>query len=140
MKVFKFGGASVGSAERIRNVSRILTHYTADQLLIVVSAMGKTTNQLEKVVESFYNGDQNGALSLFTDIKTQHQNICVELLGSPLTQLQDFFTEIEWLLHDKPVKGFDYYYDQVVCVGELLSSRILSAFLENEGIANQWLD
>lgn len=140
MKVFKFGGASVSSEERIRNVSRILRQYSADQLLIVVSAMGKTTNHLEKVVNSFYSGDQHGALSLFTDIRDQHQHISTALLGTPLPDLKDFFTEIEWLLHDKPVKEYDYYYDQVVCVGELLSSRILSAFLEKENISNSWLD
>jgi aspartate kinase len=140
MKVFKFGGASVASEERIRNVARILRHYQTEKLLIVVSAMGKTTNHLENVVERFYKGDQTGALSLFNNIRKEHQEISIALLGSPLHPLQDFFTEIEWLLHDKPVKNFDYYYDQVVCVGELLSSRILSAFLQTEGINNKWLD
>jgi len=62
-----------------------------------------------------------------------HYNPC-------LARLNDFFTEIEWLLHDKPVRDFDYYYDQVVCVGELLSTCIISHFLNQEGIANEWLD
>ena len=65
MKVFKFGGASVSTAERIRNVGEILNRYKGEKLLIIVSAMGKTTNALEKVVEAFYNGDQQGALQLF---------------------------------------------------------------------------
>ncbi len=140
MKVFKFGGASVGSAERMRNVSRIVQHYRQDRLLIVVSAMGKTTNALEKVVEAFYKGNQSEALSLFADIRSSHEDLATGLLGQPLPPLADFFTEIEWLLHDKPVKPFDYYYDQVVCIGELLSSRILSAFLEKDGSPNTWMD
>jgi len=56
------------------------------------------------------------------------------------TQLSDFFTEIEWLLHDKPVREYDYYYDQVVCLGELLSTCIVSHFLNEIGVKNQWLD
>ena len=55
-------------------------------------------------------------------------------------QLRDFFTEIEWLLHDKPVRDYDYYYDQIVCIGELLSTSIVSAFLAESGIGNQWID
>ena len=55
-------------------------------------------------------------------------------------QLKDFFTEIEWLLHDQAQRGFDYYYDQVVCVGELLSTAIVSAFLNEEGVKNKWID
>jgi aspartate kinase len=140
MKVFKFGGASVGSAERMRNVARILEQYKNDKLFVVVSAMGKTTNALEKVVEAFFNGNQQEALQYFADITSSHEKLALELLGQPLAALNDFFTEIEWLLHDKPVRAFDYYYDQVVCVGELLSSRILSAFLQNLGIANSWID
>ena len=55
-------------------------------------------------------------------------------------QLKEFFTEIEWLLHDKPVKEYDYYYDQIVCIGELLSTSIVSAYLAESGIGNQWID
>ena len=54
--------------------------------------------------------------------------------------MTDFFTEVEWLLHDKPVRSYNYYYDQIVCVGELLSTSIVSNFLHKEGIVNQWVD
>ncbi|MGZ3839722.1 MAG: aspartate kinase [Flavisolibacter sp.] len=147
MKVFKFGGASVSTAERIQHVAQILENYREEKLLIVVSAMGKTTNALEKVVEAFFRGNKDQALLLFHEIRQQHLDIEAQLPGSDQPSssgngiaLADFFTEIEWLLHDKPVRDYDYYYDQVVCVGELLSTAIVSNYLNRAGISNQWLD
>ena len=140
MKVFKFGGASVGTIDRIRNIATILNKYKGEKILIVISAIGKTTNALEKVVEAFYNGDNKTALELFEQIKKEHLDTYNELVPVNNTGLSDFFTEIEWLLHDKPVKSFDYYYDQVVCIGELLSSSIVSAFLNGGGVKNGWID
>ena len=139
MKVFKFGGASVSSAEKIQNVAGIISQYTGGKLLIVVSALGKTTNALEKVVEAFHAGNTREALVLFAAIRKQHEEISQQLNVSP-DRLLDFFTEVEWLLHDKPVRSFDYYYDQVVCVGELLSTSIVSGYLEQNGISNTWVD
>ncbi|MEO7531811.1 MAG: aspartate kinase [Sediminibacterium sp.] len=144
MKVFKFGGASVNSVERIQNLAGIVKLYEQESLVIIISAMGKTTNGLEKVVESFYAGNKEEALQLFEVVKQYHVNISKYLLvthfNKCLSQLTDFFTEVEWLLHDKPVREFDYYYDQVVCVGELLSTCIISHYLNETGIANEWLD
>jgi aspartate kinase len=144
MKVFKFGGASVNSVERIRNLGDILQGFSGEKILIVVSAMGKTTNALEKVVEAFYAGRQEEALLLFEQVKQQHLSTSKYLLVTHYlaceAQLKDFFTEVEWLLHDKPVRDFDYYYDQVVCIGELLSTAIVSAHLNETGITNQWMD
>lgn len=140
MKVFKFGGASVSTLDRIHNLPHILSHYKGEKILIVVSAMGKTTNALERVVEAFFNGNKELALQLFEAIKQEHSQLAEQLLGKPLEQLVDFYTEVEWLLHDKPVWGFDYYYDQVVCVGELLSTNIISSYLNSVGIQNQWVD
>ncbi len=146
MKVFKFGGASVSTVERIKNVGEILRKYSNEKLLVVVSAMGKTTNALEKVVEAFYNGDQQKALQLFQTIKEEHLSIVKQLASDsyPLLatdhSLVDFFTEVEWLLHDKPARSFDYYYDQVVCIGEMLSSAIVSEYLNSAGISNHWVD
>lgn len=144
MKVFKFGGASVNSIERIKNLGPILQEFKEDHLVVIISAMGKTTNALEKVAEAFFEGNMETALTLFHEIKTNHLAIAQQLMTKGYTdcemQLADFFTEIEWLLHDKPVRDFDYYYDQVVCLGELLSTCILSHFLNEWGIANQWVD
>ncbi len=144
MKVFKFGGASVNSVERIKNTAEILKTYKDDELVIIVSAMGKTTNALEKVVEAFFTGKTEQALELFSAVKHNHLNTAKFLLvttyNSTLEELVNFFTEVEWLLHDKPVREFDYYYDQIVCVGELLSSKIVSAYFNEAGISNLWLD
>jgi aspartate kinase len=140
MQVFKFGGASVNTVERIKNVADILRHFKNEKILVVISAMGKTTNALEKVVEAFFSGDNEKALQLFEQIKREHLSISKELILKPVDHLKNFFTEVEWLLHDKPVRAFDYYYDQVVCIGELLSTTILSHYLNETGILNQWVD
>jgi aspartate kinase len=140
MKVFKFGGASVSDVEKIKNVGAILSSYGSEQILVVISAMGKTTNALEEVVKAFYNNDKERALSLFNAIKESHLQLANELSDQPVDQLNDLFTEVEWLLHDKPVREFDYYYDQVVCIGELLSTSIISNYLNAEGIGNKWID
>ena len=156
MKVFKFGGASVSTAERIQNVAQILKKYQGEQVIVVISAMGKYTNALEKVAEAFFAGNKEEALRLFENIKQEHLHIAGELekdtqvagnlnmhsvsYTDPSLRLTDFFTEVEWLLHDKPVRDYDYYYDQVVCVGELLSTAIVSNYLNQVGVPNQWID
>jgi len=144
MKVFKFGGASISSVERIQNVNTILQSYKREKILIIISAMGKTTNALEKVAEAFFEGKKDEALQLFRQVKDSHLNILKYLVTvnwlHAENQLKDFFTEIEWLLHDKPVREFDYYYDQIVCCGELLSTSIVSNYLNESGIKNKWLD
>ncbi|HYV53868.1 MAG TPA: aspartate kinase [Chitinophagaceae bacterium] len=144
MKVFKFGGASVNNIERINMVGRILKQFYHEKLLIVVSAMGKTTNALEKVVGAFYSGKKEEALQLFELVKNQHLGTAKQLLVTHYLaceeQLKSFFTEAEWLLHDDPQKPYDYYYDQVVCIGELLSTTIISYYLNETGVKNKWID
>ena len=144
MKVFKFGGASVNNYERIQNVKKILSLYKDDKLVVIISAMGKTTNALEKVAEAFFKGNKDEALQLFGVIKNQHLTTAKYLLVTHYNaceeHLNNFFTEVEWLLHDKPVREYDYYYDQIVPVGELLSTSIVSFYLNESGIANKWLD
>ncbi len=144
MKIFKFGGASVKDVEGIKNVVNIIKENIDDNLLIVISAMGKTTNALEAVVNAFYNKKNDEALQLFRIIKQQHLTITKYLLVKEAlkteTQLLDFFTEVEWLLHDNPVRNYDYYYDQIVCIGELLSTAIVSAYLNELNFLNKWID
>jgi aspartate kinase len=144
MQVFKFGGASVNSVERIKNLGEILGLYPEEKLLVVISAMGKTTNALEKVAEAFFAGKKEEALHLFEQVKEQHLTTAKYLLVTHYlpceAHLKNFFTEVEWLLHDKPVRDYDYYYDQIVSCGELLSTAIVSAYLNEAGIGNQWMD
>lgn len=144
MKLFKFGGASVNSVERIKNLVPIIRFYEGEKLTVIVSAMGKTTNALEKVAESFFAGKKEEALGLFEQVKQQHlttaKYILVKEYNACYEALLNFFTEVEWLLHDKPVRNYDYYYDQIVCCGELLSTSIISFYLREEGIDNEWID
>ena len=140
MKVFKFGGASINTIERIQHVTKIIQSFTGEKLLVIISAMGKTTNALEKVAEAFYEGNKEEALKLFQQIKEEHLLVLAQLNPSAKNILNDLFTEVEWLLHDNPVRDYDYYYDQIVCCGELLSTAIISNFLNSTGIKNTWID
>ncbi|SHM70409.1 aspartate kinase [Chitinophaga jiangningensis] len=144
MKVFKFGGASLESVERIRQVGQIIQSFPEDKLLIVISAMGKTTNELEKVAQNYYLRKREIAAQLLYNVEQQHMQVAEALLGNrenPLfTQLQQFFTEAEWTLGEKPMRAYDYYYDQLVSLGELLSTAIVSAYFNSVGIHNTWLD
>jgi aspartate kinase len=144
MQVFKFGGASVSNYEKIKNVGEIIQHFPNQRIMVVISAMGKTTNALEKVVNAFFEGKKDEALELFRAVKLQHLDeakfLLVTHFNPLMAQLNDFFTEVEWLLHDKPVREYDYYYDQVVCTGELMSTSIVSAYLNEIGLKNEWLD
>ncbi len=144
MKIFKFGGASVSSVERILNLGHIMKHWDNEKIVVIVSAMGKTTNALEKVVDAFTANKQEEAIQLFNQIKQQHLSTAKYVLVTHYLacekQLKDFFTEVEWLLYDTPVREYDYYYDQIVCAGELFSTSIISAFLNEIGIQNKWID
>ena len=144
MKVFKFGGASINTVERIKNTAAIIESFKGEKILIIISAMGKTTNALEKVVDAFFNGRKEDALQLFEQVKESHLNTLKYLITvnwqQAENQFKDFFTEVEWLLHDKPVREYDYYYDQIVCCGELLSTSLVSIYLNEMGIKNKWVD
>ena len=144
MKVFKFGGASINTPERIANTGGILKQHSGEKILVIISAMGKTTNALEKVVDAFFDGRSADALQLFEQVKQTHLQTLKFLITLNWQQaendLKDFFTEIEWLLHDKPVRGYDYYYDQVVCSGELMSTSLVSNYFNEAGIKNKWVD
>src|ERR1043166_762288 len=101
MKIFKFGGASINSVERIKKLGEILKLYPNEKILVIVSAMGKTTNALEKVVDAFYEGRKEEAINLFDQIKSQHLTTAKNLLATNYLscekQLKIFFTEAEWL-------------------------------------------
>lgn len=144
MKVFKFGGASLESIERIQQVAAIVQSFPDEELLIVISAMGKTTNELEKVAESYFQHQREIAAQLLHNIELQHLDVAEKLLGnreSPVfRQLQQFFTEAEWTLGEKAIRPYDYYYDQLVSLGELLSTSIISAYFSLAGVHNTWLD
>lgn len=144
MKVYKFGGASINTIERIKNTASIIANHKDEKLLVVISAMGKTTNALEKVAEAFWKNRPDEALMLFEQIKKSHNEILKYLVTKNWqdaeNKLKDFFTEIEWMLHDKPVRNYDYYYDQIVCCGELLSTCLVHEYLVEQHIKAKWID
>jgi len=143
MKVFKFGGASIKDAKSIKNVANIIKNNLADNPLIIISAAGKTTNALEKVVNEYFNNTGN-AYAALEYVKTEHNRIVEELFETKNDALQaeinDMFVDIEWVLEESPSENYDQIYDQIVCLGELLSTKIVSAYLNKIGIKNSWLD
>lgn len=143
LQVFKFGGASVKDASSVKNVASILNKYKQTPLCVVISAMGKTTNALERLVNAYCNKTENTELIL-EDIKSYHFNICKELFTNEnhkiYTELENIFLEIHWAIEDEPSSNFDFEYDQIVGIGELLSTKIVSAYLTEIGIKNLWID
>ncbi len=143
MKVFKFGGASVKDANAVRNMAKIIQDYHEIPLVVVVSAMGKTTNALESLADAFYH-KTGEAPSLFESIKEFHFNLASELFPEkthPIFEdLHNAFLEIEWQIEDDPVGTYDFEYDQLVCVGEILSTKIISHFLNQNDCSNSWID
>jgi aspartate kinase len=144
MKVFKFGGASLESVDRIKQVTNILCDYKNGPLLLVASAIGKTTNELENVAEHYFLRKREIAAQLLYNVEHRHLDMAEALLEDShhpvFGQLRQFFTHVEWLLGEKPYLSFDYYYDQIVSLGELLSSAILSAYLQQHDLPAYWLD
>lgn len=142
MKVFKFGGASVKDAAAVKNAASIVKHYLGE-LVIVVSAMGKTTNNLERLTNAFFYKKGN-AESILEEIKQFHLSILKELFPDPAhavyTQIENDFVELQWAIEDEPSYSYNHEYDQIVCMGEIMSSRILAAYLNEAGIHCQWLD
>ena len=142
LKVFKFGGASVKDAPGIKNVSSILKNYQDDPLVIIVSAMGKTTDALERIVAA-HAGQTGQAQKLLENLRTAHYKIMDELFekGDPVyDEVNDTFVAIDWVLDEVPHPNYDFMYDQVVSVGELVSTRIVAAYLNRQGLPTHWLD
>lgn len=143
MRVFKFGGASVKNAAAVRNVAEILKHFPKENLVMVLSAMGKTTNGLEKVVKSYFFEDGKTNLHL-AEIKNYHFTLSEELFTNKkhpvYSALNELFTTLELYLGKSSSKDFDLEYDQIVSYGELLSTCIMHHYLTEAGISNKLFD
>lgn len=143
MDIFKFGGASVKDAEGVKNLANIVRDYKKGELLIVVSAMGKITNRLEDLATS-YLGQHEDTHEIFEEIKQFHFNIIDQLFNGTNQPIYDnvanTFVEIDWLLEDEPDNDPDYIYDQIVSIGELVSTKIVAAWLNASGNKAQWTD
>lgn len=143
MQVFKFGGASVKDAKNIKNMTEIVKNSASDNLLIVVSAIGKTTNALEELTNNYYRGNESVFENL-NNIKKYHFDIIDELFEKKYTKVYDdinnTFVEIEWAIEDEPQDSYNFIYDQIVSIGELLSSKIISHYFNFIDINNRWVD
>ncbi len=143
MRIYKFGGASVKDAQAVKNVFEILQKEDQKNLVVVISAMGKTTNALEEVWKAYLNNDEE--LSSKVDVvKQYHQNMISELFGAEHNEVSDevnnLFVELEWILEEEPDENKDFIYDQIVSLGELLSTRIVEAYLRASGLKTKWID
>ncbi|MCY1515073.1 Lysine-sensitive aspartokinase 3 [compost metagenome] len=143
MQVFKFGGASVKDAAGIKNVAKIIESHGKNQILVVFSAMGKTTNQLETLTRAYLNHHES-CHAIFEEIKAYHFAILNELIDDPknpvFNEVANTFVEIEWLLEEPASDPADYLYDQIVSIGEMVSSRIIAAYLNLTGVLAIWTD
>ena len=141
MKVYKFGGASVRDAQGIENLAHILKDEESTDLLIVVSAMGKTTNALEVILKLQCEAKKWSVE--FENIKQYHHDVCEQLLlvnHSVFNRIEDIFLELSSKLKEASLVNYDYYYDQIVSQGEMLSTTIISYYLNYIGISCTFLD
>jgi len=143
MKVFKFGGASVKDSKSIKNIIKILKLTGYDDVIIVISAMGKTTNALEFLVKDYMKGNSSYSIIL-KKIKDDHLEIINDLFKGTEKSLYNevihLTNELNSFLKINKSRDHSFIYDQVVCFGELISTKIISFYLELEGIKNYWLD
>lgn len=141
MKVFKFGGASVKDAAGVRNVASLLQSVGYENTCIIVSAMGKTTNALEEVVKRYF--EEQDFEKTINEVKEQHIALATELFDNPAevsNEISQFFDDIVSFLRRNKSPNYSYVYDQVVCCGELISTKIISMYLNSIQINNEWLD
>lgn len=148
MIVYKFGGASVKSAEGVRNLAGIVSAAARGGLMIIVSAMGKTTNALERVTAEFMEGHRQDALTALEETEQYHVSICEELFGGsgdagslPIAA-RAHFDRLRIMLSEESPDGFsyDFWYDRIVSCGELVSTTIVSHYLNCTGVDSRWMD
>jgi len=150
MKVFKFGGASVKDAGAVKNVATILKRYSNENIIVVVSAMGKTTNALERLTDTaFYHSENNeetkgDAVAILDEIKKYHFDIIDQLFPDKnhfiYNEINNSFVELDWAIEDKPTHTYNHEYDQMVSIGEIISTKIVAAYLNEAGITCKWQD
>ncbi|MCK6638975.1 MAG: aspartate kinase [Bacteroidia bacterium] len=143
MKVFKFGGASVKDADGVKNLASVVKRYDSEKLIIVVSAMGKTTNALERLTQAFFYKKENPE-TVLNEIREYHLNIMNGLFTNSdhpvYDDVHNTLVELEWAIEDEPTHSYDCEYDQIVSVGEIISTKIVAAYLQECGFSCAWKD
>lgn len=143
MKVFKFGGASVKDAQGVRNVSKILSLYKGQKLGVVISAMGKTTNAMEGIVQALWDRNQSLFVERVNERRQFHLGIIEELFSNTKAithEIEEIFHYLIESYESSLPDNYDFEYDQIVSIGEILSTKIVTAYLDHSGHNVQWAD
>lgn len=143
MRVFKFGGASVKDADGIKNVYDVLQKVGHEDVLVVISAMGKTTNAMEVVIKNYF--DKSPELkSSIQDVKKYHNQILLDLFDDEnhtvFAAINTLFGDLEYFLEHNKSPNYNFVYDQIVSMGELISTTLVSHYFNYRGLKNQWVD
>ena len=143
MKIFKFGGASVKDAEGVKNIASVLKTVGYENTLVIVSAMGKTTNTMELVIKNYFE-NRAELQSALQDVKKFHNQILLDLFDNErhpvFEHVKNLFTELGTFLKVNKSPDYNFVYDQTIGYGELLSTTIISYYLNEIGLKNNWLD
>jgi len=144
MLVFKFGGASVKDAASIQNVASILSLYPGKKIAVVVSAMGKSTNKLEEIVESLATKNQKLFVGLVDELEAFHMDIMAALFPERhykiYQTIEELFEALRARFEAEFSENLSFEYDQIVSLGEVISSQIVSAYLIDQDFSVQWMD
>ncbi|MFT6843661.1 MAG: aspartate kinase, partial [Psychroserpens sp.] len=143
MQVFKFGGASVKNAEGVKNLARVLQQVGYENTLVVVSAMGKMTNALELVIKNYFE-NKSELQSSIQEVKQFHNKILLDLFENvqhpAFKKVSSIFGDLDGFFLRNKSPDYNFVYDQVIGFGELTSTTIISAYLNEVGLKNKWLD
>ena len=143
MKIFKFGGASVKDADGVKNVYDVLQKVGHEDVLVVISAMGKTTNALETVIKNYFDKSNEFHASL-QEVRKYHNQILLELFDDEehdvFFAVNSHFADLEYFLRSNKSPNYNFVYDQVISFGEIVSTTIVSHYFNHQGLKNNWLD
>ena len=143
MKIFKFGGASVKDADGVKNVYDVLQKVGSEDVLVVISAMGKTTNALEIVIKNYFDKSNEFHASL-QEVRKYHNQILLELFDDEehdvFFAVNSHFADLEYFLRSNKSPNYNFVYDQVISFGEIVSTTIVSHYFNHQGLKNNWLD
>src|SRR6476620_5994393 len=143
MRIFKFGGASVKDADGVKNVFDVLQKVGYEEVLLIVSAMGKTTNALEVVIKNYFekSPDLNASIQ---EVKKYHNQILLDLFEDEnhdvFYDVNEHFADFEYFIRSNKSPNYNFVYDQIVSYGEIFSTTILSHYMNYRGIQSQWID
>lgn len=144
MRVFKFGGASVRDPEGVRNVASIIKNHGGPSLIVVISAMAKTTNALEKLTQHYMEGHLEEMMKLFEEVRQFHLDIArglfEDLKHPAFFHVEQTFFHLLRYIEEKPSANYNYEYDRIVSTGEIVSTQIVSHYLNHVEVRNQWFD